>query len=109
MESNRRSSEPEASGVSQEQVSRTLGNATIEAPTGRGFASWRTVWIFSRLCARVDVTKSLEVSSHRLKDSGTSLQNRPKVSVNTKRRPNLFRNRIDLEVPFLASTTLELP
>src|SRR5258708_36928018 len=100
MEINRRRSAPEASGGSPERVRGTLGNAAIGASPGRKFAPWRMIWTFSKLCAGVDETKSLEVSSSRLRDSGPSLQNRPKISANTMRKPNFFRNRIGLQLAF---------
>jgi len=51
------------------------------------------------------VTKSFVVSSSSVSNSANPLQNKPKVAANTKKRPNLLRNRIDNEAPFLASLT----
>jgi|ERR1700674_710200 hypothetical protein len=96
MESNRRRSSPEGSADWGQEMTRWLGNAATGVAPCPGFASWRAVCALSVLNAGVDVTISLEVSSDRLSDSGTSLQIRPKVNKKTKSRQNLPGNRISL-------------
>src|SRR6266436_2010491 len=85
----------------------SVASAAVGAASCRRFASRRAVCTLPILGAGPDTRKSLEVSSHRLSDSGISLQTRPKASEKTRRMQNL-PNRIGNEVPFLANPILEL-
>src|SRR5713226_9002999 len=100
MESNRRRSGPERRiGFVKETTGRP-GKVAIGAVSCRGLGFWRTVFTPSIVDAEAVSTKSLEASSLKLSDSGTSPQNTPSESKRRKRICKLLTNRMGYAVPF---------
>src|SRR6476660_2501768 len=99
MDSNRRSSGPEGTTGSAEEIIariRTAKSAT-ELPRREAKTSCAIVTAPS-LGAAGDSTKSLEVSSQSLSISGSSPQTRPRARLKSKRMGNSLKERISVEV-----------